>query len=1093
MHKLLPLFLSLFLLSIHTASAQSRLDRFALFLEEPPLAKTLTLKKDGRRLASDDHRRRIEASQQILRQALAERDIRVIGSTQLLTNAVFVFAPGARMKDLRALPGVARVQRMRPLRRHMNAALDVVNARNAWPIVGGAGSAGAGRRIAIIDTGIDNTHPSFQDVSLRAPEGFPRCFPDDEGCPYSNNKIIVSRSYVDLLVYTPDAPSGPEFSRPDDLSPRDRVGHGTALAMIAAGAETRYGSTTLSGVAPKAFLGNYKVFGSPGVNDQTFEDVLLLALDEAVADEMDVAVIAVGVPASWGPNDFGDLCGLDDDEPCDLWVDVVEVAAATGLTIVISAGNDGDLGLRFPSLNSIHSPGTAPSAITVGAISNSHIFFASLQTTGAGVPDSIRRMEAWFGNGPLLSAPLTAPLRDVAAGAPIGLACEPLAAGSLNGGIALIDAGQRECAFATKVNNAQRAGAVAAVIMLSDPNSDFLFPLTGLTTTGIPTAVISGRDGAALRSFLRLNPGREGVLDPDISEVPDQANVVAEFSSRGPGIGDGHIKPDLVAVGTGLLVATQSYDPNGNMWDPQQYTAGGIQGTSFAAALVGGAVALVKQAFPNYEAAQLKSAVVNTADSAVDDFTEQGTRVRASVTSVGAGKLNVAQAVRASVTAEPASLSFGVLESTGGVLPAETLTIRNAGTSPANLTLQLDPADARIRLASTSITVAASASQDVQVSITQLPPAGSYEGAVVVSGGAAPLRIPYLYLRGDGVAYNMAALDGFDFVGIASEVLGDCEFAEGTLLLAKVTDRFGVPVANLPVQFSPAGQIVPGATEATDRLGIACAGVTLGANQGEELFTVQTRQGPTLTMGFPGRTRFAPSIVANGVVNAGSHQVGQGLAAGSYAEIFGQNLSDATRVFTTSYLPLSLSNVSVSFDVPDEQVSVPGRIMVVSAGQINVQIPWELEGFESAFVKVSIGGLETEPYELPLKSHSPAFFLNSARGDIAARDEANAVIGASNPVQRGRVAQLYANGLGSVDNQPPSGDPTPAQLIRTVDTPTVTVGGVNATVLFSGLAPGAVALNQVNITVPESLQPGTHEVILTIGGVSSPPAVLAVR
>ncbi len=57
------------------------------------------------------------------------------------------------------------------------------------------------------------------------------------------------------------------YYSPDDLSPRDHMGHGTAIAMIAAGVQNTGPQGTIQGVAPKAFLGNYKVFGSPSVND----------------------------------------------------------------------------------------------------------------------------------------------------------------------------------------------------------------------------------------------------------------------------------------------------------------------------------------------------------------------------------------------------------------------------------------------------------------------------------------------------------------------------------------------------------------------------------------------------------------------------------------------------------------------------------------------------------------------------------------------------------------------------------------------------------------------------------------------------------
>ena len=80
----------------------------------------------------------------------------------------------------------------------------------------------------------------------------------------------MARSYVSMLVTIRD----PAFSTPDDLSPRDRQGHGTAIAMIAAGVQNTGPLGTITGVAPKAFLGNYKVFGSPGVNEYTFRSGL---------------------------------------------------------------------------------------------------------------------------------------------------------------------------------------------------------------------------------------------------------------------------------------------------------------------------------------------------------------------------------------------------------------------------------------------------------------------------------------------------------------------------------------------------------------------------------------------------------------------------------------------------------------------------------------------------------------------------------------------------------------------------------------------------------------------------------------------------
>jgi len=71
-----------------------------------------------------------------------------------------------------------------------------------------------------------------------------------------------------------------------------RDGHGTAVASCAA-ANTVTGSVTFSGMAPKAYLGNYKISGSPGVFDGSTDGVLILAINDALKDGMDIATLSV--------------------------------------------------------------------------------------------------------------------------------------------------------------------------------------------------------------------------------------------------------------------------------------------------------------------------------------------------------------------------------------------------------------------------------------------------------------------------------------------------------------------------------------------------------------------------------------------------------------------------------------------------------------------------------------------------------------------------------------------------------------------------------------------------------------------------------
>ena len=90
------------------------------------------------------------------------------------------------------------------------------------------------------------------------PAGFPLADTQAD-LAYTNNKVIVARSYANL------------FGTPDpDLSAADHLGHGTATAMVAAGVSNAGPLATISGVAPQAWLGSYKVFGTPGLQQHRF-------------------------------------------------------------------------------------------------------------------------------------------------------------------------------------------------------------------------------------------------------------------------------------------------------------------------------------------------------------------------------------------------------------------------------------------------------------------------------------------------------------------------------------------------------------------------------------------------------------------------------------------------------------------------------------------------------------------------------------------------------------------------------------------------------------------------------------------------------
>ncbi|MGH7486851.1 MAG: S8 family serine peptidase, partial [bacterium] len=296
--------------------AQYAPNRYAVFLADPPLAQRFQAREQLRSPAAAAYRQSLAARHTEVVRELQSRNIEVVGQTSTLLNAIFVVVPASRVAELESISGVAGVRPMRRGKRQLNRATQLLNAPAAWNLLGGEANAGQGMKIAILDTGIDQTHPAFQD-SLPMPAGFPICTSGHkEDCAYTSNKVIVARSYVRQIAAGTNASNRAADSKPDDYSPRDRDGHGTAVASCAA-ADENTGTVTFTGMAPKAYLGNYKIYGSDGVNDYPPEDVWIQAIEDALNDGMDVANLSSGLPALSGALDKGSACGIAAGVPCD--------------------------------------------------------------------------------------------------------------------------------------------------------------------------------------------------------------------------------------------------------------------------------------------------------------------------------------------------------------------------------------------------------------------------------------------------------------------------------------------------------------------------------------------------------------------------------------------------------------------------------------------------------------------------------------------------------------------------------------------------------------------------------------------------------
>ncbi|MEO8371793.1 MAG: S8 family serine peptidase [Candidatus Solibacter sp.] len=1036
------------------AQPHGRLPEYALVLEDPPVAQKISSRAALQSAGAQSHLAKVRNAQRGVLTELAARKVRVAATSQTLVNAIFVRVSHQDAPALRTIPGVKWIQYLPPSKLALAAAEDLIRVPAAWSLIGGNANAGAGVRIGIIDTGIDQTHPGFRDTGFTAPSGFPA-----GDAAFTNNKVIVARSYVSMQIDT-----DPTFSTPDDLSPRDRQGHGTAIAMIAAGVQNTGPLGSITGIAPKAFLGNYKVFGSPGVNEYTTRSSWIQALTDATNDRMDIVTLSLGEgdPAFYGALDTGtNVCG---EAVCDVGAAAVENATRLGVLVVAAAGNVGDQGQHGVTKYSIASPGSAPNALTVGASQNSHLVYQSLRADRT----SFAGARGLFGDGPRPTSAITATAKDITGlGDTSGLGCTALPAGTLTGSFALIQRGT--CTFADKVNFAQAAGAVGVILYQSEGVDDFTQRLY-VQNTAIPAFMIGNSDGKALKSFLGGNPNTTVTLDPAYATADNaQFNTIATFSSRGPVAGnfaatrDFGLKPEIVAPGTHIYTATQNYDPTSDTYNATRYTT--VNGTSYSVAMAAGVAAMAKARIPNLNTpGRLKSAVVNTATSDLLG----GVRV----TDAGAGKLNAADAVNVSVTLEPAAISFGPVTT----LPVNrNLTITNVSASPATLFLTVRAttidAAAHVALSQNSVNLSSGGSATVTVSLTGTKPVpGDYEGFIDVTGAGPALHLPFFYVVGDGVPYDIFAMLNGVFTGIPNDV--------GWLLLFRTSDRFGVPVANAPVTFnvvSGGGRFnAAGGDKATDLMGNAGVFVDLGPRQSDQIFTGRVG---TLTQRFEGFARRLPTINPSGVVNAGTFQVGQGLQPGSYISIFGSDLSDTTQVETTLPLPVSLGQVSVSFD--GGGLSIPGRFHFISPTQINVQLPWEFAGQSSVKMKVTLYGyIWSAVYDVPLATYSPGIFPGAITDGAS-----NLPISAANPAKRGGSIVIYANGLGPVSVPQTTGAPSSStQLVGTNAGPVVTIGGVQGTIIFSGLTPGLVATYQVNVGIPTNAPTGTQPLKLSIGG-----------
>jgi uncharacterized protein (TIGR03437 family) len=202
----------------------------------------------------------------------------------------------------------------------------------------------------------------------------------------------------------------------------------------------------------------------------------------------------------------------------------------------------------------------------------------------------------------------------------------------------------------------------------------------------------------------------------------------------------------------------------------------------------------------------------------------------------------------------------------------------------------------------------------------------------------------------------------------------------------------------------------------------------------------------------------APSVA--GVANAADYS--SNLAPGVLAEVFGANFGTG---------PASSVTVTVG--------GTSAYVAAVTASQLAVQIPVEVSAGATNMV-VTVGGVNSAPFNLTLNAYAPALFTLSGTGSGPGliRTNAGANVTATLPAQPGDMLVAFAVGLGPTTPATPTGT-APSTANQTASTVTMTVGGLPAKIAYAGVAPGNVGLYQINFTVPARLQ-GTQPVVISV-------------
>lgn len=375
----------------------------------------------------------------------------------------------------------------------------------------------------------------------------------------------------------------------ESKSPRDSEGHGTHTASTAAGSVVanasffHYAAGEARGMAAKARIAAYKICWSRGC----FDSDILAAMDQAIADGVDVISLSVGA-TGYAPDYYDDSIAIG-----------AFSATQHGIVVSCSAGNSGPG--PYTAVN------IAPWILTVGASTLDREFPA----------DAILGDGRVFGGVSLYSGDslpgFQIPL--VYAGDAGSRYCYggSLKSSKVQGKIVVCDRGGN--ARVEKGSAVKSAGGLGMIMANTADSGEELIADSHL----IPATMVGATAANEIRQYIRSSqfPTATIKFHGTVIGPSPPSPKVASFSSRGPNhLTPEILKPDVIAPGVNILAGwTSASAPTDLDIDPRRVEFNIISGTSMSCPHVSGLAALLRKAYPNWSPAAIKSALMTTSYS----------------------------------------------------------------------------------------------------------------------------------------------------------------------------------------------------------------------------------------------------------------------------------------------------------------------------------------------------------------------------------------------------------------------------------------------------------------------------------------------